>query len=87
MPFFHSQTSYVCLFPLDFGLKVVKLDMNYYAYATNITLQFMLIYVYTRPGGSPLMEYLLERTYLCIHLHLLRIEVIQSWYVGHFHKK
>ena len=29
-------------------------------------------------------KYFLERTYLCIHLHLLRIEVIRSCYVSHF---
>ena len=60
--------------------NIVKLDMNYYAYVANITLQFMLIYVCTGPGGSPLMDYLLERMYLRIHLHLLRIEVIHSCY-------
>ena len=67
--------------------NVVKLEMIRYAFAANITLQFMPIYAYTGPRGSPLMEYLLERTYLRIHLHLLRIEVIRSWCVGHFHQK
>ena len=67
--------------------NVVKLETIYYAYASNITLQFMPIYVCTKPRGSPLMDYLLQRTYLRIHLHLLRIEVIQSWYVSHFHQK
>ena len=66
--------------------NVVKLETICYTYASNITLQFMPIYVCTKPGGSPLMDYLLQRTYLCIHLHLFRIEVIQSWYVGHFHQ-
>ena len=42
----------------------------------------MLIYVCTGPGGSPLMDYLLERRYLGIQLHLLHIEVIRSCYVG-----
>ena len=67
--------------------NVINLETNYYACATNITLQFMLIYVCTGPGGSPLMDYLLERTYLRIHLHLLWIEVIRSCYVGHFPQK
>ena len=68
-------------------LNIVKLDTIYYAYAANITLQFIPIYVCTGPGGSPLMDYLLERTYLRIHLHLLQIEVIRIFYVGHFPKK
>ena len=67
--------------------NVVKLETNCYAYATNITMQFMLIYVYTGHGGSPLMDCFLERIDLHIHLHLLWIEVIWSWYVGNFHKK
>ena len=67
--------------------NVVKLETIYYAYVENITLQFMRIYVCTGPRGSPLMDYLLERTYLRIYLHLLQIEVIQSCYVGHFPQK
>ena len=67
--------------------NIVKIERICYAYASHITLQFMPIYVCTKPGGSPLMDYLLQRTYLHIHLHLLRIEVIRSWYVGHFHQK
>ena len=67
--------------------NVEKLETISYAYATTITLQFMPIYVCTGPGGSPLMDYLLERTYIRIHLHLLRIEVIRSCYVGQFPQK
>ena len=81
--------SFICmLVPIGiWPFNVVKLETISYAYATNITLQFMLIYVFTGPGGSPLMDYLLERTYLRMHLHLLQIEVIRSWYAGHFHQK
>ena len=81
--------SFICML-VPFGLwpfNIVKLETICYAYASNITLQFMPIYVCTKPGGSPLMDYLLQRTYLRIHLRLLWIEVIQSWYVGHFNKK
>ena len=67
--------------------NVVKIETICYAYAVNITLQFMLIYVCTGPGGSPLMDYLLERTYLHIHLQLLWIEVIRSCYVDQFPQK
>ena len=67
--------------------NIVKIETIYYAYAANITLQFMRIYACTWPGGSPLMDYLLERTYLRIHLHLLWIEVIRICYVGHFPQK
>lgn len=58
-----------------------------FSYAANTTLQFILIYVCTGPGGSPLMDYFLQKTYLHIHLHLPRIEVRWSCYVGHFPQK
>ena len=81
--------SFICMLVaiVLWPFNVVKIETICYAYASNITLQFMPIYVCTGPGGSPLMDYLLQRTYLRIHLHLLQIEVIRSWYVGPSIKK
>ena len=81
--------SFICMLVaiVLWPFNVVKLEMVCYAYASNIKLQFMPKYVYIEPGGSPLMDYLLQRTYLRIHLHLLQIEVIQSCNVGHFPQK
>ena len=48
--------SFICMLVaiVLWPFNIVKLETICYAYASHITLQFMPIYVYTKPRGSPL---------------------------------